>query len=347
MIETKGVKVIGDLHIPKNKVDNDRKNECKFVQCQKFIEWFIKSEHNDSEYDGVFLGDIFDVYNPDSDSISLFMYFLMNLKFKHIYIITGNHDRNPSYNILDIVKSLDKCTVIDTPTLFKLNDVNCLALPHMDSTLENQIGDMFDYYNEYLKTINSDEINFVFHHLETDESHFGEKYVDLTKFRNNPKCFIVGGHVHSETVSNGGGYLGSVVMNSSSEKNDTKYIGHILYEDCSYTPIKIPKFMKYVDLIYPNETEINNKNDVDDEIPIVFSVSNAPTKKEAEDFYNKLYESKLSNFCYRRITTSLIEELENNNEEESSINTENYIHTYCVENNISNSIESKIMEIVN
>ena len=298
--------IIGDIHLTDNKA--------KLIQCRHVFD-YILNNYNNNEY--LFLGDVFDTPYPNSNLIKEWLTFITRLNGKKI-IITGNHDRNQNINSLSMLECFDDIEVIDEPTIKTICNKKWLLLPHVDNK-----GNIYDYYNAYLNDFD-DNFDFIAHHLETDTSHFSEKFVDLSKYRN--KCEILGGHIHTKTT----GYLGSVCKTSSAEKNDVKYIA--IFDSNKINYEAIPSFLEYKSINYPEK--INN-DDLSNNI--IWTINNAPSKSIVLDYYKNIVINKVVLQDTIVNNTKLL-----NNDD----NEHDYFNDFILENKIDNKIVDKCMEIL-
>lgn len=157
----KGLCVIGDIHT--------QDNRAKFNQCTSFFQWFLQSEYNTEEWDKLFLGDLYEEAEPSNQSTGAVLLFLYSLK-GNIYIVTGNHDRNPDTNALDVYRALKSVTLYDKDTVADIEGLKCLLLPHMDTEVLG-LPPMIEYYNNIIADkYSKDSYDFVFHHLKMKQN---------------------------------------------------------------------------------------------------------------------------------------------------------------------------------
>ena len=323
----KGLCVIGDIHTSDN--------PAKYKQCSDFFKWFLGTEYNSDDWDKLFLGDIFDEAEPSNQCIGLVLGFLYSLKGLK-YIITGNHDRNPATNALEIYLALDSVTLITKDTEMDIEGYKCLMLPHMDT--ENLgLPPMTQYYNQKIKDeYSKHKYDFIFHHLEDDSKHFSSDFVDTSSLKGK----FLAGHIHTADVLEGGHYLGSVCKNSKDEAEDTKYLACISYSEKKKVDyVEVPSFLEYDSLEYPNLPESYDKT-------TLYTITKAPTKRDALMHYEKEFENHGSVFYPLKIINirnEIIYEEGGNGELQSE---RDYLNLYGSENNIKQSIIDKCMELL-
>ena len=311
------ITIVGDIHI--------KDDYTKFTQAVNALN-YIKDKFDKEENIFIFLGDIFDSANPSIDCICEIQSIFSSFKSRTI-VITGNHDRTPNQNALKVLSKW--CEIIDTPIIKEIENKSFLLMPHVDNN-----GNLYDFYNDYLKTVENTNIDVICHHLETDTSHFTDKFIDLSKFRN--RCDILGGHVHSRTV----GYLGSACKNSSTEKNDIKYIAQYTGDNVKY--ISLPSFLDYEIIEYPNEIVKTDKN-------ISYTITKCPSKAIAVNYYTEMF-NKLNipvSSIHKYITVSEEVELENNTSVRAKNKSElEYLQEFANENKITQNILNKLVEVL-
>lgn len=322
----KGLCIIGDIHT--------QDNPAKLKQCQSFFKWFLESEYNTEEWDKLFLGDLYEDPEPSNQSTGAVLLFLYSLKGS-IHIVTGNHDRNPDTNALDIYRALQSVTVYDRDTEVDLGGLKCLLLPHMD-TQSLGLPPMTEYYNTVIpEKYTKDSYDYIFHHLEDDTKHFGEKFVDTSVLKGK----VVAGHVHTADIKEGGHYLGSVCKNSKDERNDTKLLGCISYDTKKISYVDIPSFLEFETLEYPNLPESFDKN-------TLYTILKAPTKRDALDFYTREFANHGQEFHTLKIVSAKDEVLYEEGPTKEVKTEAEYLTLFCSENNIKQSVLSKCLELV-
>lgn len=331
-----GAIIIGDIHLPSDK----KQHPAKFQQCLDFFNWFVHSEHNSCSEDLILLGDLFDNPYPNPESILAVEQFFGALKVNSVHVVTGNHDTDPYENANVILQGIGKefncgLYVYELETMFSLNNgkFKCLAMPHFDGEKYGR-RPLWEYYNNM--DTESPVYNYVFHHLEDTEVFSGDKAINLKRLF--PQSKIVGGHVHTETISHGGNYLGSVCKNSSAERNDTKVIGIINYADGSFRVESIPNFMDYVDVDYPNVVEKPKK-------PTIYLINKAPNRPEAESFYGKILEG-CDEVEIGRVTTILQETVATEKEEKELSDNKTMVEQFCKEAGMPDSIKNKMLSVL-
>lgn len=306
--------VLGDIHLQENWI--------KRKQVELFFDWLNNQEFLKEETNIVFLGDLFEIPTPSSSLVSYYLNLFLNIwKNKTIYILQGNHDYNLSTNSLDFFESLNNVKVIKELSIKNIENKTCLFLPYYSYEGTNE-KPMQEYYSSLFG-----EYDYIFGHIEDETQHFGDKFCDLQKVKGKR----VFGHIHIPDIQKNGHYLGSCIKNSSTEKDDQKYLAIIKDE----LKLKlIPSFMQYETVDYGEELkDLNNY--------INLNVIDAPSKIEAINFY----ENKYSNVKVNKVITKRQKLLE----------TERIVKNrdidswklFCKEKNLKNEVKDICEKVVN
>lgn len=265
--------VLGDVHLTDNWI--------KRQQVKKFFEWLKKQEFLKKETSIVFLGDLFETPRPYSAEVNVYLNLFINeWSDKSIYILEGNHDCNLQENALNFFSYLSNVKVIKELSEITIDDKKCLFLPHYDHEGTDKLP-MCKYYSSLSGTY-----DYIFAHVMDETQNFGGDFCDLKNIKGQ-RLF---GHVHTPTVQNSGSYLGSVVKNSSTEKDDQKYLAVIGPE--KYKLVEIPSFMEYETVTFGEEPK--HKDTL-----VLLNIVDAPTKAEALAFY----ETKFPEIKCNKVTS--------------------------------------------
>lgn len=256
--------VIGDVHLQENWI--------KRKQAELFFDWLNNQDFFKKESNIIFLGDLFEIPTPSSSLVSFYLNLFLNIwKNKFIYILQGNHDYNLETNSLNFFESLDNVKIIKGCEQGLIEKKKCLFLPYYSYEGTDK-KPMVEFYSS-LEGV----YDYIFGHIEDEEQHFRDRFCNLK----NVKGKRVFGHIHTSTIQKGGHYLGSCIKNSSTEKDDEKYLAVI--KD-SLQLIKIPNFLNYETIKYGDEIK-NNKE------LIMLNVNDAPSKTEVINFYENKYNN--------------------------------------------------------
>ena len=269
---------VGDLHLSYHQPKGD--------QVKEFLRWLFlfESPYNTLENYLVLLGDLVEALDDPSELLEVYIdLFLNQSKFKHIFIMKGNHDENMSSAFTSALRPLKNVTIIESIQEMSLEGLEFLFLPHYDHT-KHKLPPMTEYYSskEVQERFNK-KYDYVFHHVEDEQNHFSKKYCDLSWIKtSNWLC----GHIHMENVTKGGRILGAPIFNSITEKNKTPYIASIDPNTKKYTLIEVPKFLSYYEVDYPNDIE-KPKTKYG-----LWKVKESLNKEETLKYYTKQAEEK-------------------------------------------------------
>lgn len=305
--------VLGDLHYQENWI--------KKKQVELFFEWLNSQDFIKEEKNIILLGDLFEIPTPSSSLVSFYLNLFLNVwKDKYIYILQGNHDYNLSTNSLDFFKSLNNIKIIKKSSEIEIENKKCLFLPYYSYEGTDEIP-MCEYYSSL-----KGEYDYIFGHIEDEEQHFGDKFCNLINLKGK-RLF---GHIHTPTIQKGGHYLGSCIKNSSTEKDDEKFLA-IIKDDLKIQ--LIPTFMIYETLEYGQE--VNEKEKL-----VMLNITNAPSKIETINFY----ESKYSDVKINKVTTKRQEMLETEKVVKNS-EIDNW-ELFCKEKDLSKPVRKICEEVI-
>ncbi|MGD9678166.1 MAG: metallophosphoesterase [Vulcanibacillus sp.] len=309
---------VGDLH--------SREKEPYYSQWLEFMHWLFDSEYNCSDNGLLLLGDLVESISVQHELLEIYVDFFNNKsKFEKIIILTGNHDRTLESSLLSIFRPLQKVEVIDKWKIDRIENLNCLFVPHIENNL----------IETYSALEIKEPIDYCFHHIEDDTSHFSKKFVDTSKW--NVKNYLCG-HIHTETVTKKGHFLGSPTFNSLNEKGKTPYIAVVDCESKKYELVKVPIWVDYLDVYYPNELPLSDKKYA------IYTVYDSIDKEQSIKYYTKQAQEKGFNFYCRRVHGKAIK-----NEklvEGSDINiSEKTILDYFTEYKTINNVDDNVSNI--
>lgn len=306
--------VIGDMHYTSNWI--------KKLQVEKFVDWLNKQEALISAKNIVLLGDLFEIPTPEAFLVAFYLkLFARDWGDKHIYILEGNHDSNAEEDALDHFMYLDNVTVVKEATEIQIEGNKCLFLPHYDheGTYKRP---MTEVYSEL-----SGSYDYIFSHVMDETQSFGKAVCDLSNLQGR-KLF---GHVHSPNILKGGNYLGSVIKNSSTEKDDQKILANITSTGLDY--VTVPSFLEYETVEFGNEIACKDKL-------VLLTVTEAPTRAEAVDFY----EAKNSNVKINKVITKRQRVL--STEVVTDFSDQDAWETFCKEKNLPDSVKEICTKVI-
>ncbi len=279
------VYVIGDIHF-------GAMQPWSLNLGEKFTKWFGEQEF---EKDSILvqLGDIVETAMSPGKVIDLVYRWseICKEKFKHTYIIQGNHDFKPwkfdNHSLLEFLNSKNHCTVIDNPSITSIEGLSFIGLPHI-SGLSKELGDFFneDLPKEFYET----PVDFLFAHYHYDMDNSNDYFmgggIKTDKFKARACKF---GHIHTRI---GEMYTGSVYPNKINEEQSPlpRQIACFsktpkgTYEEDKESSIDIPSFITFKEVVYPNKIEENTSDKIE-----VFTVSNCSQLSVANDYYCNNY----------------------------------------------------------
>lgn len=300
--------IIGDVHLQENWI--------KRKQVELFFDWLNNQDFFKKESNIIFLGDLFEIPTPSSSLVSFYLNLFLNIwKNKFIYILQGNHDYNLSTNSLDFFESLDNVKIIKEYEQGLVENKKCLFLPYYSYEGTDK-EPMQDFYSSL-----KGEYDYIFGHIEDETQHFGDKFCDLK----NVKGKRVFGHIHAPDIQNLGNYLGSCIKNSSTEKDDQKYVAAV--DDSGLILYDVPSFMIYESIKYGEDIK-------ETEQLVSLNITDAPSKMEAVN----LYESKYSNVKVNKVITKRQQILENEKIIKNS-ELDNW-NLFCKEKDLTETVKS-------
>ena len=274
--------VAGDIHLQLSKP--------KKLQCLDFLNWLFSQDFNNENNSLLLLGDLCEINSP-FELFGVFVdYFTNKSKFAKIYLLQGNHDLANQSTILSLFRPLPNIEVITEWKTLKFCNCNLIMLPHFNHEGTDKVS-MIELYSNLYKTI-TEEFDYAFGHIEDQTQHFSKKYPDTSKLKVKQ---WMNGHVHTPTIQNGGNYLGSATLNSSTESGNTKYLAIIDGETKEYELKEIPKFLEYYEVCFPNSLpKIETKYGL-------FLIKDAIDKKTAIEQYEKEAKNLGFDFYCRKV----------------------------------------------
>jgi DNA repair exonuclease SbcCD nuclease subunit len=324
--------VVGDIHL--------RENDPYFTQGKLFLDWLF-TNHNESENSLLLLGDLVESINVSHELLEVYIDYFVNVsKFKKIYILQGNHDCTISSTLLSAFKPLKNVEVILEAKSLILGKVHALCLPHFDYT---QSGvSMVDFYSNPDEDIKKIEFDFCFHHVEDETEHFSSKFCDLSTYR--VKTFMAG-HIHTETITKGGHYLGSPIFNSRSEQNKVPIIASIDLLSKEYSIIEVPIWLKYYDVEYPNVLPA-----IDTPLAVI-TVDDSLDREETIKFYKADLDKRVipKIYYFRRINhkKTKLEEIALSSKKQDTKDLLTLFKEYASSNKISLEVKTVCDEVLN
>ena len=291
--------VCGDIHL--------QCREPKKSQCLDFLSWLFNQDFNNENNSLLFLGDLCEINSPYELYEVYVDYFVNRSKFEQIFILQGNHDCANISTVLSLFRPLPRVKVITNWEIIKFYNCNLIMLPHFNHEGTDKVS-MVELYSNLYKTV-TDEFDYGFGHIEDDTQNFSKHYPSTKDLK--VKRWI-NGHVHTPTIQNGGNYLGSATLNSSTEHGNTKYLAIIDGETKEYELKEIPKFMEYYTVEYPNKLEKPKTRYA------IFTVKNVLDKNVALEEYSKQAKEMGFEFYTNKVLKQRVTEVEIDDDLEKS-----------------------------
>ena len=291
--------VCGDIHL--------QCREPKKSQCLDFLSWLFSQDFNNENNSLLFLGDLCEINSPYELYEVYVDYFVNRSKFEQIFILQGNHDCANISTVLSLFRPLPRVKVITNWEIIKFYNCNLIMLPHFNHEGTDKIS-MVELYSNLYKTV-TDEFDYGFGHIEDDTQNFSRHYPSTKDLKVKQ---WMNGHVHTPTIQNGGNYLGSATLNSSSESTNIKYLAIIDGETKEFELKDIPKFMEYYTVEYPNKLEKPKTKYA------IFTVKNVLDKNTAIEEYSKQAKEMGFEFYTNKVLKQRVTEVEIDDDLEKS-----------------------------
>ena len=322
--------VVGDIHL--------QNSLPKKYQAIDFLEWLSCQEFNNENNDLLLLGDLCEV-NSTFELFGVYVdYFENKFNFNRIVILQGNHDCVNQSTILSIFKPLNNVEIITDFEIYNFGkDLKCAMLPHYNHEGTDRIS-MIERYGNLYKDLNDVEFDYGFGHIEDDTEHFSKKFCDTSKLK--VKTWM-NGHIHTSNIQNGGHYLGSPILNSSTESGKIPYIASIDLDTKEYELIEVPKFMEYYEVTYPNKIpKIDTKYGL-------FLVKDSIDKNTTTEEYSKQAKEMGFDFYARRILSKkAIENIDDSSYNEERDSLESMFNAFSKRNELSNEISDICLNVI-
>lgn len=298
MNESHKLIVVGDVHL--------QEREPKKSQCLDFLSWLFNQDFNNENNSLLLLGDLCEINSP-FELFGVFVdYFTNKSKFAKIYLLQGNHDLANQSTILSLFRPLPNIEVITDWKTIKFYNCNLIMLPYFNHEGTDKVS-MIELYSNLYKTV-TEEFDYGFGHIEDDTQNFSKHYPSTKDLKVKQ---WMNGHVHTPTIQNGGNYLGSATLNSSTESGNTKYLAIIDGETKEYTLQEIPKFLEYYTIEYPNKLpKIETKY-------AIFTVKGVLDKQNTIDEYSKQAKEMGFEFYTNKVLKQRVTEVEIDDVEKS------------------------------
>lgn len=267
-------------------------NKWNISAGNNFINWFEAQDFGDREdVESVWAGDIGERDTSPGiviDQINR-LFTACRKKFKHTYIIVGNHDKKLYHDVLQhtlmFLDAYEEITVINSPkSLITENGFSLLGLPHLHVSETGALS-LNDYYSWLLSTsqllpLKGDKFDVCCGHwnIEEGEGHgFASEGVDITPLQDKVNCWMLG-HIHTRPRKE---YLGSIWPNKYDEQ-DSKY--KRCYKEFNSNgqtiEMPLPEFLHYSTIKLGDEIPQEQPN-----CEYVYCISNCSSELVAKEKY--------------------------------------------------------------
>ena len=315
--------VCGDLHFTSRKPF--------FYMQQDFIKWFVEQDFNNNLNYCLFVGDMYDLEEPDTETNLMMFDFISKLKFKKIFVVCGNHPYSKEKNIYseEFLNVFNNVLVITKPEIINIDSYKILALPYIYDFSYDTTKTMKQLYENLPEQFSKEEYDIVTGHFSDVQMFNDGINVDYIKAKKR-----IFGHIHIHQENDN--FVGSPYILRYDERNKVSRLVSISLETNEFRDIKIPTFIEYNKAIYPDDLPDT------DFLYTIWDIKNAPSREIVRQFYEQKYGKKI---YFRDIEkTKLIEALNNENEQIFNLNT--IFETFCKETKVNTVIESKLKPII-
>jgi len=233
--------IIGDMHNRQSLPYSDYVKDNRIPEKQKILDTIVKSLWSCDKI--IFLGDIFDIKNPDSETIKEFVNFLERFK-QPIYIVAGNHEKmadgRTSLDFLKEIKNKSWHVVTN-----KIETINNITFVPYFTKAELGVETEEEGTKKIMSQLKGGEI-LVVHHTISDimtnsviNTNLFREIVLPQKELEKKYNLIIGGHIHKCQMSKTGQTLiaGSIFTH---EVGEIEKFVHIISKQLTSTPIKLP-----------------------------------------------------------------------------------------------------------
>jgi len=285
-----------------------------------FNQWFIDQEFNNEDNYLVHLGDVVDKSMHTGLINRQIVEFFSKLKFKKIYIITGNHEvSRTDGNMLEVLKTIPSICLIEHMEEIEINGFNCLCLPHFYRKNKKD-KTMTELYRSLDSKI---EYDFIFGHFSDETQTMFGRYIDISHLKGKKLL----GHIHIPTER----YVGSPVINRYDEKGKENRL-FIIDQNKDLESLEIPRFMEYKTISYGEPIK-------DELYYVMYDVIKAPSKEMV--YENKLYKDKFIRKIHLEKSEEDISNDYNTNITDKS--NKDYFEEFCSQNKINKLVKEKII----
>jgi hypothetical protein len=260
-----------------------------------FLDWF--SSYNFGQKDEIELlqlGDLFEnMVNPGTTIAQAERFAaICQEKFKHTYILQGNHDirlyKDRLVSALEFLKQKPGFTIIEEPSIINTElGFKFIALPfkRYDEATCEQI-----YTDKLPDCFYEEEADFIAAHCAETNINIDicKTGVNFQKFKTKTKVL---GHIHTRVSDI---YPGSTWPKNHTQEDDAKFprcikvLTEKTWNEKEWNEILLPEWVKFKTVEYPNPVADKNDNIIE-----IYSVKNCNNLQLAKSFYKDIYVNKI------------------------------------------------------
>jgi len=240
-----------------------------------FIDFLNSLPENNSDNTAVFLGDLTEAFIIDGRVVKQLLKMFEALRFKHTYILVGNHDikkrKGVEHLVYEFLANQPNVTILSRPgEEISIEGLRVLSLPHYNPQTGFPL--MYDLYDN---NPFSGPYDYVIGHL-TDNSigAFG-RTADLSKIDTRK---IILGHIHTRSNDK---YIGSVYSLNPLQNDRTRAVWVVDNSSRAWSEIALPEFVTFHEVEFPNPLPITTAR-----IP-VWTIFNCFDESLIESTYGK------------------------------------------------------------
>lgn len=307
--------VFGDDHV--------RFDEPFYSAKEAYFDWVIEQDFNNDSNIAVHVGDFFHSNHPTPREYDLAYWFLNSLNFNRIFILAGNgiheYNRVKENYAIEPLDRINNVEIIVQPQESKLENLNILFLPWVPNRKYNDMT-MKEWYESLPET----QYDYIFGHF-AHKKFFGTE-INIPQLKGKKRM----GHVHVPDNE----YVGVNTITRADENGIDCKLQVIDMKTKEESIIKVPKFLDYYEVEYPNKLP-----EVEAQYSL-WTIKNAPNKEKAEYEYKNIYIKDIQlekNFIENSNITNITEEKKDISE---------YLDSFIKDFKIKKSVENKIRSVL-
>jgi hypothetical protein len=229
----------GDVHFTDQR-------EYLYEAGNEFLSFYKNLSQNNSQNIAVFLGDLVETFINSGRVFEQLHLLLEYSKFKHIYVLVGNHDLRKSkgreHLAFEFIRNMQNVTILEKPfEEITIEGYSCLSLPHYNHI--EGLPPMYDHYNSIPKEFTSKTYDFVLGHLTDNTINAFGKVADLSAIKTKK---LILGHIHTRSNSS---YIGSIYPLNPLQSDETRAIWCL--DKYDWSEISLPKMLGYYEVEFP------------------------------------------------------------------------------------------------